>query len=826
MSQSGDKDQYAEEIKKAWQLFENQKLEDAERICIRLKQDFPEKLGYNYLLGCIFFNRNDYSSSKKELQLALLKDTDKKSGGWINYLLGKIHNDYFFDGENEFYDKELAIRKYEAALKYKDFPEGVISELHTLYKNDYKKISLYKSALITFPKNPEYYITLSDIYKRKHKYAEQFCTLSEAVNQDLSSSTVMYELGKYYAGQKDYSQALEYFSKSMVLCDNQDSHFAINIAIANTYYQQSLHEKAEEYYKLAFIAKSESSDCWFGFFGLLSTFNIAKSFDKIEYLIKSLNLTSEVFPFNDWLGDEPIYLDPHSPRVPEIIFPYKEIVKILNQVEKKNHEEELVGRINLIKCLLHKLDQAAPERFVTLRKAISSLDAWQYDFLIQELVYSYSDYFSDSFEKNASVSSLLSHLSLDLEQHYSFKNLFCDYLSDILDELHSRKYYKEIAKLYGQFSSKQLEEINSWFEFAYAFNEIGKTEKAKNIYNKYIEINGEHSSVLNNLANIYKVEDKIDKAIELYNKALQLDEKNELAQKNLSLALERKKIIDRAKSERLAIEKTFSNSINSLKEENFFSIETLHTFLLNIKKEEDFDNWRVPIQDEMFPVLMKTTRTKANSLRSNWLAKNYLIDTTEFDEYNIPYYLVNPLLENKIEELRSIVSESSMPLCWTNGLENLSIQKLDEIEYFRLSKKISKIGKKYKTLITRDFDELVFNHLIGNIKSTVVLSGSFVELILTYFCEKKKLKRITYSKPSGGSVSKNLYDCVLSDLIIFIEQNNLLGTEFFHLTNLSRVYRNYVHPGLELKNSLDKTKSDICFISSIHIMKKVLLNEK
>ena len=48
------------------------------------------------------------------------------------------------------------------------------------------------------------------------------------------------------------------------------------------------------------------------------------------------------------------------------------------------------------------------------------------------------------------------------------------------------------------------------------------------------------------------------------------------------------------------------------------------------------------------------------------------------------------------------------------------------------------------------------------------------------------------------------------------------GNDFFPLTNLSRVYRNFIHPGVELKNSLDKTKSDLCFISSIEILRKIL----
>ncbi|WP_435525670.1 hypothetical protein [Chryseobacterium indoltheticum] len=87
-----------------------------------------------------------------------------------------------------------------------------------------------------------------------------------------------------------------------------------------------------------------------------------------------------------------------------------------------------------------------------------------------------------------------------------------------------------------------------------------------------------------------------------------------------------------------------------------------------------------------------------------------------------------------------MIFESEIPIKWIDGFSKLNILRLEEIEYFILKEKISKFNKKYKELINRDFDELVLNYLIGNIKSTVVLSGSFVELILTFYLERKKLK--------------------------------------------------------------------------------------
>lgn len=56
----------------------------------------------------------------------------------------------------------------------------------------------------------------------------------------------------------------------------------------------------------------------------------------------------------------------------------------------------------------------------------------------------------------------------------------------------------------------------------------------------------------------------------------------------------------------------------------------------------------------------------------------------------------------------------------------------------------------------------------------------------------------------------------------FAEDQKFFGQDFTHLSNLSRIYRNFVHPGKELKDRIDSHKSDLCFISTIEILKRIL----
>jgi tetratricopeptide (TPR) repeat protein len=176
-----------------------------------------------------------------------------------------------------------------------------------------------------------------------------------------------------------------------------------------------------------------------------------------------------------------------------------------------------------------------------------------------------------------------------------------------------------------------------------------------------------------------------------------------------------------------------------------------------------------------------------------------------------------------LEKRKHDEKQKRIPDNWNNSIKAINVASLENASYFEIILKIEKLNRKYKGLIERDFKELTFNSLVGNYKSIVVLSGSLVEMILTYYCEKKKYSVIQVKDSKGTVSNKKLYDCVLNDLITFIEDKKLFGNDFHHLSSLARVYRNFIHPGLELKANADiKAKANICFISTIEILKKIL----
>jgi tetratricopeptide (TPR) repeat protein len=811
-------EEYKNQISIAWKKYEEKNSKGAKELCLQNKNKYPNKIGANYLLGIINFDEKEFEASIDELKTALKKDDEKKSGGFINYWIAKNYGEktYSFENENPIYNKELARISYEKSLEYESYPDDVINQLNYIYQNDFKLINLFKKAVKKFPDDINFYLSLSFAYSKVGQIDDQEKILLQA-SEKIESSHISFELGQLSLKKKNYKVARDYFQVAEKLNDNKSSEFALQVMIANTYREEGELDKAKKIYTEAFKKERNNDNFWFGLIGIL----VCGEDSNFTSLLATMEVTKQ-FIIDDWFGEMPIYLD--SQRAFGIDLPgsEKDLIKKINVLKKSLTNEDVLGKLELIKYSLHKHIGERPQRLKSLKESIKYLNTYHYDFILNELGESYSDMFYHLVEENKPIDKLIKEITSTLKEKYSFREVFVEYLESIIEELHKQKKYKEVINIYEILTKQQADKADIWFEVGFAFNELENFEKAKYSYNRHIEIKGENSAVLNNLANIFKRENKLDKAIDMYHKALTIEKDDDITKNNLENALQRQKEISKEADKKKALDKLFRGAVGLLKSENYFVLESLNSFILNSKKEEEFDNWNLPIQEEMFPILLRTNSRKAFELKENWLSKNYIILTDDSDEYDITYYHINPYLEKEVNRLRDIVIETNLPKEWIIGVNNISTFQLDEIDYSATIKRISKVNIKYRPLIIRDYNELVFNYLIGNRKTIVVLSGSFVELILTYFCERKKVRNITYLNTKGKLINKKLYDCVLFDLISFIDEKKFFGSDFFPLTNLSRVYRNFVHPGVELKNSLDKTKSDLCFISSVEILRKIV----
>jgi Tfp pilus assembly protein PilF len=379
--------------------------------------------------------------------------------------------------------------------------------------------------------------------------------------------------------------------------------------------------------------------------------------------------------------------------------------------------------------------------------------------------------------------------------------------------LNSQKKYEDIIKVFTKVSKIISDKTLLFtFEVAYSYVELNDENSAEKVYEYILTIEPKNSAVLNNLSNIKKRKRKFKEAFDLISRAFQIEPFDEIITNNYDS-------LNQIVTEQREREQKFKHSLTFLERENDFVVNKLKLFIQNAKKDENYNNGVLPLAKWKFKVFMQTDEQKSESLREQWLDKNYIIDTGQKGSYYEIVYEINPFLEKALLNLK----KNEINQNWIKAIELLNTKSLEEINYFRNLKRIEKLNKEFKSIIKRDYDELTFNYLAKNNKTTIILSGSIIETLLIYYLKKKKINNIAY-EINNKKISKELYEATLNDLLQYLEQNKDLEKQYVHLGNISRIYRNYVHPGKELRESeeLDDSKANLCYISASELINNLI----
>lgn len=383
----------------------------------------------------------------------------------------------------------------------------------------------------------------------------------------------------------------------------------------------------------------------------------------------------------------------------------------------------------------------------------------------------------------------------------------------LVDDLHIDEQSDLIIEL---FDTKKIKHLASKsFYSAYYLSKKNRKKEAKQIYENILEFEPNNSAVLNNLAIIIEKKYDLNYAYELIEKAFSLtSDDDDIISSNYK----------RIKAEIEAIEKKDRNhtiSASNVENENSFVRNKLKSFFTNVYNLEDFDkeNNTVPIANYQFKVLMRTDETKADSLKNQWLDKGYILNTGERNEFRVIIYEINPYIINELENIALFQIDET----WINGINAINKDNFNKIGYYKIIKKLNKTNKKFRIILIRDFNEFIISYLFENYKSVIVLAGSLVETLLIYYLEKSKIINVEYTLKKR-QVSKKLYESHLGDLLNYLEENSLLAKQTVHLGNVTRLYRNYIHPGKELRdsNNIDKVKADLCFNSVSELISEVI----
>lgn len=368
-------------------------------------------------------------------------------------------------------------------------------------------------------------------------------------------------------------------------------------------------------------------------------------------------------------------------------------------------------------------------------------------------------------------------------------------IEKIIQELHIRKKYAEIIKITECIDFKKLNYLNFGFELAYSYKEVKRVKDAKKIYEEYIDKNPNCSAAINNLGVIYEKEGNIEKALELYEKAEDISHDN-IYTNNINRCNE---IIEEYRKEK---EKA-SAALSLFEKENIWVINELKLFYLDCD-----ENNNVICPYKRLPSLLKCSETKAQELLNKFLDNNYIFRNKNHNyNTNSNVYKINTIIYERIKELDK---ENELISNFTDNLNNFSIENLKNLDYVETYQKLSEIKDgKIKDIFIRDYNELISNFLSNQSKTVVLMSGTIIELLLLYILE---LNNITKYSVGPKGKNKKVEEMDISEMLEVCTNENLIHNAPQKFIDGMKNFRNFVHPGKELREKLleiDKQTVDL-----------------
>jgi len=805
MSKTKKEKPYQIELDKAWKEFGENNFENASKLANKIITEHSDAIGAFALIAHIDFENDKYEESVNKFKKCLDLDKEQKNHGYFYYWIGRVYDYYGFDSKNSINERDKANVFFEKALEHNNYPPDSILRVLRNKTNSEEEILLLK-GIKEFPNFITFYARLFSNSK-----IENNSSLLEILKKGYSNTksyTIGFLIGKYYEENQKYDEAISNYNICLNDISNDSEKKYFYESLGSTYFKSGKFDESLEFFRKA----SDTDNGNFSTISILQALYISllennKSL-AIEYLEK-LRLEEDFFQID--LNNNLVWMESEYPIAIKHILDFKVFEKKLRELRKEisDDRKDMVSQILVI---IFKNNSKFYDRFRILKQLVND---YSQDYILDEYINAYSDYFEFLKESKKDIKNFYSSLINDISNSFSIKDkLVSSYtLKSIIEHLFSKEDFWKITCIGNLLHPDEISKVDFWFELAYSFGETGDKLNARKAYETEIEINPESSASYNNLSIIYEKNEEFNEALKCISEARKLEPDKELYERNFNRI---KQLVTEENQRKLEFEKSTSN----LENETDFAISKLSYFINTIKSDSNYTNNSIPIANWMFPKLIGANKELANSLKEQWLDKGYISKTNERTENNVIFYSLNPFIENAIEKTNACKVDEK----WVNGFSAITKDALVEINYPDNILRISKINKKYRGFILRDYKELCINYLLKNEKATLILAGSLTEYLLIYYCEKKKIQSISYLSHKGKTITKKLYDCVLDDLIKYFETENILKADFFHLNNLARIYRNYVHPGKELRDSdeLSINKAKICFIGVSELLNKIV----
>lgn len=757
-----------------------------------------------------------------EAEDLLLKLRRKEQTPYINYLLGYIHHTnipYSSKSNNKKFkgSKDEAKRHLRASIDSEEPIEDSFWRLADLEDNNKHAIRILKKGIEFFPNSELLYKHLLNLAKHN----DIPLIYEELKDKKISTNSINFKMYEYYAEKNDYNEALKFLKKMKT--KNSGEKQLLDLITAFILYESSDIKKAG-----TIFSKLIESD-------INHNLNYAPHIGALLCLIE----LSETKKLAELVDELPFVFDENFIYKPDLHFTFDDyfiqLIEKLIDFFKKRNQKEACAKIRGIKAIEAYKNDAIDKKtlldFEYARKHLKNeiLDTEAVNFYCDndrikafeidlENIEKYPNYEScaDSIFYCITKDDLKKITELFLEKINEAsswsRNYYSEPMKNIISVLHQNKSHEKILKIADYFSDDLLEKSNVLFEVAYAYYEKKDKLNAKKIYEKIWDKDKNNSSVANNLALVYEDED-LYIAQELLKKALQINPNDEIAQKNL----ERVNIkINDAFEDINKWKKEQADGLSSVKKENVYIIGKIANLIDSENENSDI----IASYSELSNIL-KTSPEKTQELIRNFLRQKYLfkLEAHNYQTHSNVYRL-NGLVKKFVLKKKKRIEENK-PLALIG--EKINIDSFENLGY--CDDLLSKIDLKIsdhdlRDILRRDIKENVFALLTESYKMALVISGSIIEsLILNKILDIG----ITKSLPSVSvKNNKKVTNMNLSELLYVADENNIIEVQLYHFSQALKQYRNYIHPGVEIRKGKVKKINEKDAVLSWEIAKKVI----
>lgn len=727
-------------------------------------------------------NKKEYEELEK-----ILKENNNEI--IVKYQLGIV---YSYQDEKK--QKAIDIFKELIELNFHKQYIYIFLAEHTF---DYKeRINIIKCGASLFPKNEILNRLLLEITTDSSEGEQIYLNLSD---KDCLVDYDNLKMAELYYNDKNYERAIGYLDRIDLEEQNDyvNNYIVLLKNICNYYLKNNINLKEVRKYTIGNLKEDFG---YLGFYLEIAHYVNKKDYKKINELIKNLpyNVFSDTF-FEVFVknGRYPCYFDFENllNDINSIILESEKVEnKSKNKIEtlkivyklQYNYEETKLSKKEIkeyIKILKDEFSENKEECLVEiyfdlLMKNKNEEEA--INFIFENYLYSFRyDKVIDFENYEFSLSSIkliyskMISKNLRAEINKKEENL----IIVLIKLLYMNKEYTKVCDISEKYESKiDFQKKDVLFEIAYSYAEIENDVIAEKLYLKILKKDKNNSSVLNNLGIIYEKRGKIDKALEHLQKAESINH-NETHIRNIkrcNITLEEKK-----KNQEEIIE-----GKENIKKENVFIINKFQSFC-----EHKNDNGDVICSYSELPVFLNINAEKANEVLNTFLRKKYLFKQTNHSyDTNKSVYKINNDVET---EIINIKNNNKLMNDVANKLNNIS---LESMENMNLNDKFGKIlsitNNEICSILKRDYYELFMAYTIDNQKSVTILAGGIIETILIYIIEK--------NEPTVGN---KIYDLDLTQLLNNCQNNNYISSVPLNFINGLKKYRNFVHPGVEIREN-------------------------